>query len=202
MQSKASPRNSSMWPITWPPGPELLEKENSTVSLGTLTFTNWVAHVRASSVSCSVTSLEIIGGLGRPGRASFPWNFLDKENKDLWNFRQLLVQDKPEESMTATAILFTNVSVSRVLLVLWLPPPLTMILFSSYSLLASLLHQMSLSVTSVSLGSSSISSELLWNFSITSRDGGVCVLCGMDLGYRCCAHCRQEIWWSKLSKWY
>lgn len=75
--------------ITWPPGPELLEKENSTASLGTLLFTNWVAHVRASAVSCSVKSLEIIGGLGSP---SLPWNVLHEKNKDLWNFKQLPVK--------------------------------------------------------------------------------------------------------------
>ena len=47
------------------------------------------AQIRASSVSCSVTGLEMINGLGRPGRASFPWKFPDKENKELWNFRQM-----------------------------------------------------------------------------------------------------------------
>jgi hypothetical protein len=53
---------------TWPPGPELLENDNSTNSLGIFPAapSNRVTHAEAFALSSSVKSSESDGGLGSP----------------------------------------------------------------------------------------------------------------------------------------
>lgn len=59
---------------TWPPGPELRAKLNSTMFRGTVMFVNAFSHSRAPAVSALVSRLNRAGGIGSDSMGALAWN--------------------------------------------------------------------------------------------------------------------------------
>lgn len=58
---------------TWPPGPELRAKLNSTMFRGTVATLNAFNHSRALAVSALVSRLKRAGGMGSDNLGAFAW---------------------------------------------------------------------------------------------------------------------------------